>query len=100
MALVAVLMVSSLLNVAYLLPIPIRAFFAKPDPEPEGGHGGDHGHGHSHDGIHEAPMFCVVPLCLTAFGCLVMFFFPGPVHELLDMLMDNLRVGAHVNPFF
>lgn len=88
LALVAVLMVSSLLNVAYLLPIPIRAFFAKADPEPEGGHG--HGHGDG-DAIHEAPKFCVVPLCLTALGCLVMFFFPDPVHGLLTMLMDNLR---------
>ena len=48
-----VLMISSLLNVVYLLPIPIRAFcFPPPDTDPKG--------------VHEAPLLCVVPLCLTA----------------------------------
>ena len=77
---VAVLMISSLLNVAYLIPVAARGFMslkgeAKPVPQPAGaavapGHG-EHGEG---GGIREAPMFCVVPLCLTAIGCLVLFF--------------------------
>jgi multicomponent Na+:H+ antiporter subunit D len=65
---VAVLMISSLLNVAYLLPVVARGFFA-------GGPGG---------GIKEAPVFCVVPLCVTAFGCLVLFFFADDLIQLLQ----------------
>jgi multicomponent Na+:H+ antiporter subunit D len=65
---VAVLMISSLLNVAYLLPVVARGFFA-------GGPGG---------GIKEAPVFCVVPLCVTAFGCLVLFFFADDLFQLLQ----------------
>ncbi len=65
---VAVFMISSLLNVAYLMPIVARGFFA----------GSDDG-----EGIREAPMFCVVPLCLTAFGCLLLFFFADDLYTLL-----------------
>ncbi len=65
---VAVFMISSLLNVAYLMPVVARGFFAGSD---DGG------------GIREAPMFCVVPLCLTAFGCLLLFFFADDLYTLL-----------------
>jgi multicomponent Na+:H+ antiporter subunit D len=69
---VAVLMVSSLLNIAYLLPIPIRGFFSEPDDNP--GHGA---------GVHEAPWPCVLALSVSAVGCIVLFFFPEPVYNLL-----------------
>lgn len=73
---VAVFMVSSLLNVAYLMPIVARAFF-KPVP------------GHA-DGaptkMAEAPVACVVPICVTAFGCLLLFFFAEPVVNLAQMI--------------
>jgi multicomponent Na+:H+ antiporter subunit D len=68
---VAVLMVSSLLNIAYLMPIPIRGFFSAP---PEGA---------EPTGIKEAPLFCVVPLWLTAVGCVVLFFFADDIYRLL-----------------
>ena len=70
---VAVLMISSLLNVAYLLPVVGRGFFA--------GAGGDGQGGGT--GIKEAPVFCVVPLCITAFGCLLLFFFADDLYALL-----------------
>ena len=35
-------------------------------------------------GIREAPLFCVVPLCLTALGCLALFFFADPIYMLLE----------------
>ncbi|MFH0944858.1 MAG: proton-conducting transporter membrane subunit [Planctomycetota bacterium] len=76
--LLSVLLISSLLNVAYLLPIPIRAFFSKPA-------GGDEGE----QGLKEAPLFCVVPLSVTALGCLVLFVFPGPLFELVRMLVPS-----------
>ena len=68
---VAVLMVSSLLNIAYLMPIPIRGFFSTP---PEGS---------ARSGIREAPMFCVIPLCFTAVGCVVLFFLADEIYRLL-----------------
>jgi len=66
-ALVAVLMVSSLLNIAYLLPIVARGFFS-----PGSG-----------SGIKEAPVLCVLPLCVTAIGCVVLFFYADAIYRLL-----------------
>ena len=66
---VAVLMVSSLLNIAYLMPIVVRGFFFAPDD--------------GATGIKEAPMFCVVPLCFTALGGIALFFFADEIYRLL-----------------
>jgi multicomponent Na+:H+ antiporter subunit D len=68
---VAVLMISSLLNIGYLLPIVARGFFFAPETGPE------------RPAIKEAPLFCVVPLCLTAAGCVVLFFFADEIYRLL-----------------
>ena len=71
--LVGVLMVSTLLNIAYLLPIPLRAFFARgADP------GGQ---------WHEAPLPCLVAICFTTIACVALFFFPEPVYRLASMLV-------------
>jgi multicomponent Na+:H+ antiporter subunit D len=67
--LMGVLMVSSLLNIAYLVPIPIRAFMTPPGEEPMK--------------FKEAPMMCVVPLCITAVGSVVLFFFANNIYEWL-----------------
>ncbi len=61
--LMVVLLFSSLLNAAYFLPIVYRAFFAAPAVELE-------------SGIKEAPLFCLVPLCVTALLSLGFFFYP------------------------
>lgn len=61
---IGVLMVSSLLSAAYLLPIVARAYFLPP-PDAEPG---------AKIEIAEAPMACVVPLCITAALCVVLFF--------------------------
>jgi multicomponent Na+:H+ antiporter subunit D len=58
-----VLLVSSLLNAAYFLPIVYRGFFA---PLPEG----------SPEGVREAPLLCLIPLSVTALGSLSLFFYP------------------------
>jgi len=71
LALLAVLMISSLLNIAYLLPIPIRGFFL---PPPDGEEGA---------GMREAPWFCLVPLSFTALGCVALFFFADEIYRLL-----------------
>ncbi len=57
---VVALMISTLLNIGYLIPPVIRAFLVAPK---DGG-----------GGIREAPLLCVLPLSLTALGCIALFF--------------------------
>ncbi|MBT3659663.1 MAG: monovalent cation/H+ antiporter subunit D family protein, partial [Rhodospirillaceae bacterium] len=94
---IAVLMISSLLNVAYLVPIVIRGFYADPDDDDH--HDDDHHHEedeaprNSGDaaasnvwhirGFSEAPAACVGALSFTAFGCLVLFFYADVIYEFL-----------------
>ena len=74
LALLAVLMISSLLNIAYLLPIPLRAFFSAPS--------GDNVTG----GTHEAPLFSLAAIIITTLGCLVLFFYPEPLYRLASQI--------------
>jgi len=67
---VVVLLVSSLLNAAYFFPVVYRGFFAAPK-EP------------ATVGIKEAPLFCLIPLSVTAIGSIVLFFYPGIFLELI-----------------
>jgi multicomponent Na+:H+ antiporter subunit D len=67
--LTATLMISSLLNIAYLVPIPVRAFMTPADQEPMT--------------LKEAPLMCVVPLCITAVGSVLLFFF---AHEICGVM--------------
>ncbi|MEX2614679.1 MAG: monovalent cation/H+ antiporter subunit D family protein [Alphaproteobacteria bacterium] len=90
---VTVFLVSTLLNVAYLLPPVVRAFLLPPKPEDEAhDHGNDHAHGGdggaAKGGIQEAPLFCVVPLCLTALGSIALFFYVEPLMGLLQGIFD------------
>ena len=86
---VAVLMTSSLLNIAYLMPIVVRAFFnPKTEAPASAGAAATHGDGHG-DGFHEAPFFCVMPLCFTALGCIVLFFYAGDLFRLLLPLAQH-----------
>jgi multicomponent Na+:H+ antiporter subunit D len=71
---VAVLLASSLLSLAYLLPIPIRGFLR---PPPKG----------AAAGRAEAPWACVVPLCLTALACLALFFLADPLLRQVAQVM-------------
>lgn len=87
--LVAALMISSLLNIAYLVPIAARAFFV-PFRETVDDH---HGPQESGGKISEAPIFCVVPLCVTAIGCLILFFAGGEIYDLL-LPMANIAEVA------
>ncbi|MCG8469204.1 MAG: monovalent cation/H+ antiporter subunit D family protein [Gemmatimonadetes bacterium] len=74
LVLVGVLMVSSLLNIAYLMPIPVRGFLFAPPDGPE------------RPAIKEAPLFCVIPICFTAIGCVVLFFYSTDLLNLLQPL--------------
>ena len=67
--LLATLMVSSLLNIAYLVPIPILGFMTPKGQEIMK--------------FKEGPMMCVVPLCITAAGSVALFFFADWIYEVL-----------------
>ena len=73
--LLAVLLFSSLLNIAYLLPIPVRGFFAQP-PDGEG-----------YNEVREAPLPILIAIGITATGCLGLFLFPEPLYRLVSPLV-------------
>ena len=81
--LILIFIVSSLLNVAYLLPVFARGFFLAPKPAPSLGAAGA-----PRTSFAEAPLFCVLPPCLTAFGCLVLFFYAGEVAAFLQPILE------------
>jgi multicomponent Na+:H+ antiporter subunit D len=71
--LLGVLMVSTVLNIAYLLPIPIRAFYAgdkKAVP------------------VSEAPLFCLIAIGVTTLLCLILFLYPNLLYRLAAMLVE------------
>ena len=74
---VAVLMISSLLNIAYLLPIPIKAFFkGQPqDAKPW-----------SWSDTKEAPVPILIAIGVTSFSCLALFFYPQPLIDLINLI--------------
>jgi len=89
---VAVLMISSLLNVAYLMPIVARAFFVAPSEtgpsdDDEGALQGTVLEANGGSSIKEAPTFCLVALCATAAGCLALFFFADELYQLLTPIV-------------
>jgi multicomponent Na+:H+ antiporter subunit D len=70
----AVLMASSLLNVLYLVVIPVRAFvYAPTTPAP---------------GIREAPRQCLYAIAVTATGCVLLFLAPGPLYRLAEAILQ------------
>lgn len=88
---IVVLLISTLLNVAYLLPPVVRAFLLTPPKE-------DHTHGNSHEdntslrrfGLAEAPLFCLVPLVFTSLGTVVLFFYWVPIRALLETIFTGM----------
>ncbi len=80
LVIIGVLMLSSLLNVAYLLSIPARAFFAPPRGQVAHSLGAA---ASPSNGWEEAPLFCLVPICFTALGCIALFFAIGGIYEYL-----------------
>ncbi len=67
-----VLLISSLLNVAYLLPIAVHGFFSEPEEASRG--------------IKEAPLPCLMAMAITCVGCIALFFYPEPVYELMQSI--------------
>ena len=68
--LMGILIISSLLNIAYLLPIPYHAYFSADKLSSSGA------------GIKEAPLPSLIALCVTTVGCVILFIYPQPLYEL------------------
>ncbi len=75
--LLGVLMLSSLLNIAYLLPIPIRAFFGKPADRVQ------------YTKINEAPKTILLAMTITATACIILFFYPDPFYQLATLAIGG-----------
>ena len=73
--LMGILMISSLLNIAYLLPIPFHAFFSADKMSS------------SSTGIKEAPLPSLIALCITTVGCVILFVYPQPLFELAKAIL-------------
>jgi multicomponent Na+:H+ antiporter subunit D len=80
MFMAVILVISSLLNIAYLLPVAVNALFRKPPADSEG---------IAISGIREAPAACVIPLSITAVAGFVIFLFPDLVFDLAQLLIAN-----------
>ena len=77
LGLLAVLMVSSLLTLVYLLEIPVKAFFLPPDEPP------------SSPGIKEAPLPSLIALVVTALGSIALFFYPKLLYDLMALVVGS-----------
>jgi multicomponent Na+:H+ antiporter subunit D len=87
--LMTILMLSSLLNIAYLLPIPYHAFFSDDNKQ---GSGEGVGEGIK-EGIKEAPLPALIALSITTVACVALFIYPQPVYELATAVMENSRIN-------
>jgi len=100
---IAIFMISSLLNIAYLVPIVIRGFFSAPDDQINQA---DHQEAHPHPAVvsagdvgganqwkvggwEEAPVMCVGALAATALGCILLFFYADALYQFLVPLADG-----------
>ncbi len=76
LGLLAVLMLSSLLGLYYLLEVPVKAFFFKPLED-----------AHHKDGIHESPTPSLIAICITAAATMGLFLWPDLFYELMQMVV-------------
>jgi len=76
-----ILLLSSLLNIAYLLPIPIRAFIFKESTT------------NGAVGIKEAPLPCLIAIGITTLGCIALFIYPDPLYDLASSILQTSSVA-------
>jgi len=78
MPILVVLLVSSLLNAAYFMPVVYRAFFCPPDQAAFEAR------------VEEAPFCCVAPLVVTALISVALLFYPQPFFRLAIMAAQKV----------
>lgn len=72
--LTVVLLLSSLLNIAYLVVIPVRGFFVAPANPSED--------------IEEAPLPSLLAIGITSIGCLILFLWPESLYQLVSEVLQ------------
>ena len=77
--LLAVLLAGSLLSALYLLPIPVRGFFSRPDTP-------------LNSADHQVPLACEVAIGLACLGCVVLFFQADALYRVARLLLPG---GTH-----
>jgi len=87
-ALMTALGISSLLNIAYLLPIPVRAFFPMTSSSKPSYKVPDDTRSFSDLQVKEAPLFSLLALSITALGCVILFIYPLPLYELSTAILE------------
>ncbi len=73
-----ILLVSSVLNAAYFLPVVYKAFFCSPEESL------------FEEKVVEAPRWCLFPLIFTALCSIILLFFPQPFYLLADMTVNKI----------
>ena len=73
-----VLLTSSFLNAAYFFPVFYNAFFCSEDQMMFG------------NKVQEAPLWCVVPLVITASISIILFFYPQPFLNLASLAVSTI----------
>ena len=71
-----IFLISSLLNAAYFLPIVYKAFFAIPSDEVK------------YNRASEPSMLMVIPMLITAAGCLLVFFFSNTMYQFVEQFLN------------
>lgn len=91
--LMVILMLSSLLNIAYLLPIPFHAFFPNLISFKESNKlintTEASGNRLSSFDIKEAPLPSLIAIVVTTLGCLMLFIYPQPLFELASAVLTG-----------
>ena len=87
---IVVLMASSILNVAYLMPVFARGFFSLATGA---GSKAINANVPWRERLAEAPLFCVLPPCLTALGCIVLFFYADQIAAFLGPVVAPVAKG-------
>jgi multicomponent Na+:H+ antiporter subunit D len=77
-AILFILLTSSLLNAAYFMPFVYKAFFCRPEDSM------------FENKVREAPAFCVVPLVITALISVILLFYPQPFLRLARMMVQSI----------
>ncbi|MGJ8692514.1 MAG: monovalent cation/H+ antiporter subunit D family protein [Thalassotalea sp.] len=84
-----ILMLSSLLNIAYLLPIPFYAFFPNTLPKTKLTKVTDGGKLFAQAQLKEAPLPSLIAIVITTIGCLTLFIYPQLLFELASGILNS-----------
>jgi len=78
--LMVILGLSSLMNIFYLLPLPLKAFFSSPE------------HSNCNKDTLEAPLPILVAILTCTSVCIILFLFPQPLYELAAQIVPAPRL--------